>query len=112
MRQHTARPRETSRNTHLSALALAVDPSSGRLELSRGRLTVKGRGGDLTVPGSITTHGDVVGTERFELSTPCSQSRCATKLRHVPVMSARDSESLPPGATGALGERAAGDSTG
>ena len=23
--------------------------------------------------------------ERFELSTPCSQSRCATKLRHIPV---------------------------
>ena len=26
----------------------------------------------------------LVGTGRFELPTPCSQSRCATKLRHVP----------------------------
>jgi hypothetical protein len=25
-----------------------------------------------------------VGTARFELATPCSQSRCATRLRHVP----------------------------
>ncbi len=25
-----------------------------------------------------------VGTVRFELTTPCSQSRCATRLRHVP----------------------------
>src|SRR5919204_197730 len=25
-----------------------------------------------------------VGTGRFELPTPCSQSRCATRLRHVP----------------------------
>ena len=26
----------------------------------------------------------LVGTARFELATPCSQSRCATRLRHVP----------------------------
>ena len=25
-----------------------------------------------------------VGLVRFELTTPCSQSRCATKLRHSP----------------------------
>ena len=30
------------------------------------------------------TGREVVGTGRFELPTPCSQSRCATKLRHVP----------------------------
>jgi trigger factor len=29
--------------------------------------------------------GDLVGEARFELTTPCSQSRCATKLRHSPV---------------------------
>ena len=27
-----------------------------------------------------------VGAERFELPTPCSQSRCATKLRHTPML--------------------------
>ena len=27
----------------------------------------------------------VVGTTGFEPATPCSQSRCATKLRHVPL---------------------------
>ena len=33
--------------------------------------------------------------ERFELSTPCSQSRCATKLRHIPVtLDCRDPLSL------------------
>ena len=27
----------------------------------------------------------LVGAERFELPTPCSQSRCATRLRHAPT---------------------------
>ena len=26
----------------------------------------------------------MVGVERFELPTPCSQSRCATRLRYAP----------------------------
>jgi hypothetical protein len=30
------------------------------------------------------TEPRLVGTARFELATPCSQSRCATRLRHVP----------------------------
>ncbi len=30
----------------------------------------------------------VVGAERFELPTLCSQSRCATRLRHAPVTDA------------------------
>ena len=29
--------------------------------------------------------GDVVGERGFEPPTPCSQSRCATRLRHSPV---------------------------
>src|SRR5919206_3921906 len=33
---------------------------------------------------SSPTPGARVGTARFELATPCSQSRCATRLRHVP----------------------------
>ena len=43
-------------------------------------------------PISITVSRDptsttvtVVGTTGFEPATPCSQSRCATKLRHVPL---------------------------
>ena len=27
----------------------------------------------------------VVGAARFELATPCSQSRCATRLRYAPI---------------------------
>jgi hypothetical protein len=26
--------------------------------------------------------------ERFELSTPCSRSRCATRLRYIPIFAA------------------------
>jgi hypothetical protein len=29
--------------------------------------------------------GPSVGAARFELATPCSQSRCATGLRHAPL---------------------------
>jgi hypothetical protein len=32
----------------------------------------------------------VVGTAGFEPATPCSQSRCAAKLRHVPYKTAAD----------------------
>ena len=28
---------------------------------------------------------DVVGAEGFEPPTPCSQSRCATRLRYAPI---------------------------
>jgi hypothetical protein len=27
----------------------------------------------------------VVGARRFELPTPCTQNRCATRLRHAPT---------------------------
>jgi hypothetical protein len=33
----------------------------------------------------LLTHRSVVGTRGFEPPTPCSQSRCATRLRHVPT---------------------------
>ena len=36
---------------------------------------------DIAYPGS----GVVVGAARFELATPCSQSRCATRLRYAPI---------------------------
>src|SRR5690349_4349392 len=29
--------------------------------------------------------GYLVGTARFELATPCTPSKCATRLRHVPT---------------------------
>src|SRR5690606_7343371 len=32
----------------------------------------------------------VVGAARFELATPCSQSRCATRLRYAPTRTARE----------------------
>ena len=28
----------------------------------------------------------LVGTARFELATPCTPSKCATRLRHVPEL--------------------------
>src|SRR5690242_944529 len=33
----------------------------------------------------------MVGVRGFEPPAPCSQSRCATRLRHTPLASARDS---------------------
>ena len=30
----------------------------------------------------------MVGTARFELATPCTPSKCATRLRYVPMESA------------------------
>ncbi len=30
--------------------------------------------------------GRVVGAARFELTTPCTQNRCATRLRHAPTL--------------------------
>ena len=32
------------------------------------------------------TEGKVVGAARFELTTPCTQNRCATRLRHAPTL--------------------------
>ena len=31
----------------------------------------------------------LVGTARFELATPCTPSKCATRLRHVPILQSR-----------------------
>ena len=31
--------------------------------------------------------GLLVGTARFELATPCTPSKCATRLRYVPILS-------------------------
>ena len=35
-------------------------------------------------PIELRALSELVGVERFELPTPCSQSRCATRLRHTP----------------------------
>ncbi len=32
--------------------------------------------------------GNMVGTARFELATPCTQNRCATRLRYAPTCEA------------------------
>ncbi len=29
---------------------------------------------------------ELVGTARFELATPCTPSKCATRLRYVPIL--------------------------
>jgi hypothetical protein len=34
----------------------------------------------------------MVGTARFELATPCTPSKCATRLRYVPMESAAQDE--------------------
>ena len=34
---------------------------------------------------SCELKGKMVGTARFELATPCTPSKCATRLRHVPT---------------------------
>ena len=36
----------------------------------------------------------MVGTARFELATPCTPSKCATRLRYVPMESAAEDGSL------------------
>ena len=34
----------------------------------------------------------MVGTARFELATPCTPSKCATRLRYVPMESAAEND--------------------
>ncbi len=36
----------------------------------------------------------MVGTARFELATPCTPSKCATRLRYVPMESAAQDDSV------------------
>ena len=36
----------------------------------------------------------LVGTARFELATPCTPSKCATRLRYVPTESAVEDDSV------------------
>jgi hypothetical protein len=36
---------------------------------------------------------ELVGTARFELATPCTPSKCATRLRYVPTESAVEHDS-------------------
>ena len=35
---------------------------------------------------------EMVGTARFELATPCTPSKCATRLRYVPMESAAEDD--------------------
>jgi hypothetical protein len=59
------------------------------MKLVRPRCVSQTRADRVTVDTEIDVIGLfkrflAIGTDRFELSTPCSQSRCATRLRHVP----------------------------
>ena len=41
----------------------------------------------------------MVGTARFELATPCTPSKCATRLRYVPTESAAQDDDDSGGST-------------
>ena len=41
----------------------------------------------------------MVGTARFELATPCTPSKCATRLRYVPMESAAEDDDDSVGST-------------
>ena len=43
---------------------------------------------ELQAAGDRLPAGREIGAPRFELGTPCSQSRCATRLRHAPSANA------------------------
>ena len=45
--------------------------------------------------GSNVTRKAVVGVARFELTTPCAQGRCATRLRYTPIRPSLGSASYP-----------------
>ena len=45
---------------------------------------VRGRAGSNRRTASPDACEVMVGAARFELATPCSQSRCATRLRYAP----------------------------
>jgi hypothetical protein len=42
--------------------------------------------------GKGRTRKEMVGTARFELATPCTPSKCATRLRYVPMESAAEDD--------------------
>ncbi len=57
------------------------------------------RGGQDTAAvsnGGGSNKAQIVGAPRFELGTPCSQSRCATRLRHAPMTYRVDPEDTLP----------------
>ena len=65
-----------------------------KLSVSIEAVSTSGMDSDQTAAGvfrPIRTHSlldalfKMVGVARFELTTPCSRSRCATRLRHTPT---------------------------
>jgi hypothetical protein len=58
------------------------EPGSFETGLTRAE-TGKGDGGEST--NSFRINKDLVGAARFELTTPCAQGRCATRLRYAPT---------------------------
>jgi hypothetical protein len=65
-------------NTQLARPA-GLEPATPGLE---GRCSVRLSYGRSVVPTALVT--GMVGVERFELPTHCSQSSCATRLRYTP----------------------------
>src|SRR6267143_4190762 len=52
--------------------------------------------------GQPPGHGPMVGVERFELPTSCSQSKRATRLRHTPKKAANDTLGVSRGKSSCL----------
>ena len=75
----------TALTTELKALNLYhLQRKNGDLYGTRTRVTaVKGR-----CLNRLTKRSRMVGVTGFEPAAPCSQSTCATKLRHTPAMEA------------------------
>ncbi len=46
----------------------------------------------------------MVGAVGFELTTPCSQSRCSTRLSYAPNCACADGQGVPPIAPDVKGE--------
>ena len=74
----------TALTTELKALNPYALKKNGDLYGTRTRVTaVKGR-----CLNRLTKRSRMVGVTGFEPAAPCSQSTCATKLRHTPAMEA------------------------
>ena len=57
---------------------------TGRFELPTSRTQVEPAGEILSEAKDLLNDQGMVGAVRFELTTPCAQGRCATRLRYTP----------------------------
>jgi hypothetical protein len=94
--QHVMKDREKAIAAGLDRLAQAADILTATITTTTPPTVVARRwhDGGASAPAQEKPDplscGNWVGTAGFEPATPCSQSRCATKLRHVPSHRASD----------------------